>query len=248
MSRQIGNASTPPNSLNRTALPSITGSAACGTDVAEPEHGRAVADDGDGVLLDRQRSRRRPGRPRSRGRRAPPRACTPSRGRRASSTEPSRRPRACRPDGAGRFDRRPAPPRRRRAVARNRRCASCARASPASTVTSRTFVPLSTRTRSIASSNPSSSAIVDASAANAPGRFARRTRSVALNCADGWPIATTVSRPVSVNEATQRAYERPPRRASGRRAPIAAVFPQRNRTHLAVTTRYALTRTREAFS
>ena len=30
VSRQIGNASTPPNSLNSIALPSITGIAACG--------------------------------------------------------------------------------------------------------------------------------------------------------------------------------------------------------------------------
>ena len=55
VARQTGHASTPPNSLNRTALPSITGQRALGADVAEPEHRRPVADDGDGVLLDRQR-------------------------------------------------------------------------------------------------------------------------------------------------------------------------------------------------
>ena len=54
VARQIGQASTPPNSLKSIALPSITGIAASGADVAEAEHGRAVADDGDGVLLDRQ--------------------------------------------------------------------------------------------------------------------------------------------------------------------------------------------------
>ena len=58
-------------------------------DVAEPEHGGAVGDDGDGVLLDRQV----PGRVAvlgdrlaDRGRRP---ACRPSRGRRASSRAPS---------------------------------------------------------------------------------------------------------------------------------------------------------------
>ena len=113
VARQIGNASTPPNSLNRTALPSMTGSARLGADVAEPEHGRAVADDGDGVLLDRQRPdlvgiRRRS--PTRRGRRP---ACTPSRGRRASSAASSSAPRACRRGAAGRCGRRRARPRSR---------------------------------------------------------------------------------------------------------------------------------------
>ena len=54
VARQIGHASTPPNSLKRIALPSITGSAACRPDVAEPEHRGAVGDDRDAVLLDRQ--------------------------------------------------------------------------------------------------------------------------------------------------------------------------------------------------
>ena len=54
VARQIGKASTPPNSLNSIALPSITGSARLGPDVAQPEHGGAVGDDGDRVLLDRQ--------------------------------------------------------------------------------------------------------------------------------------------------------------------------------------------------
>ena len=53
VSRQIGKASTPPNSLNSIALPSITGSAASRADVAEAQHRRPVGDDRDVVLLDR---------------------------------------------------------------------------------------------------------------------------------------------------------------------------------------------------
>ncbi len=65
-------------------------------DVAEAEDGGSVGDDGDGVLLDRQVPGRvgvgvdRHGRP------VPPRACRPSRGRRASSREPSSASRSCR--------------------------------------------------------------------------------------------------------------------------------------------------------
>ena len=40
--------------MNSTALPSITGQRGLRADVAETEHGGAVADDGDGVPLDRQ--------------------------------------------------------------------------------------------------------------------------------------------------------------------------------------------------
>ena len=54
VSRQRGNASTSAKALKRRALPSITGIAALRTDVAQPEHRRAVRDDGDRVLLDRQ--------------------------------------------------------------------------------------------------------------------------------------------------------------------------------------------------
>ena len=85
VSRQIGQASMPPNSLNSIALPSITGSAASRADVAQAEHRGAVGDDGDRVLLDRSGSRPCRDRRRSRGRRARRRACRPSRGRRASS-------------------------------------------------------------------------------------------------------------------------------------------------------------------
>ena len=57
VSMQSGKASTFANSLNSSALPSITGIAASGPDVAEPEHRRAVGDDGDRVALDGQRPR-----------------------------------------------------------------------------------------------------------------------------------------------------------------------------------------------
>ena len=53
VSRQIGKASTPANSLKSIALPSITGIAAARADVAEAEHRGAVGDDGDRVALDR---------------------------------------------------------------------------------------------------------------------------------------------------------------------------------------------------
>ena len=54
VSRQIGQASIPANSLKSIALPSITGIAARRADVAQAEHGRPVGDDGDRVLLDRE--------------------------------------------------------------------------------------------------------------------------------------------------------------------------------------------------
>ena len=50
---QTGTASTPPKCLNSTALPSMTGIAASGPDVAQAEHRGAVADDGDGVAAAR---------------------------------------------------------------------------------------------------------------------------------------------------------------------------------------------------
>src|SRR5437762_4910650 len=61
----------------------------------------------------------------------------------------------------------------------------------ASTVTSRTFLPLSTRTRAIAPSLPPASPIACASSANAPGRSSTWTRTVALNDAEGrnWLIS-----------------------------------------------------------
>ena len=49
VARATGIASTPPNCLNSTALPSITGIDGGRPDVAQAQHGRAVGDDGDGV-------------------------------------------------------------------------------------------------------------------------------------------------------------------------------------------------------
>ena len=53
VSRQIGKASTPANSLKSIALPSITGIAASGPMSPRPEHRAAVGDDGHRVALDR---------------------------------------------------------------------------------------------------------------------------------------------------------------------------------------------------
>src|SRR5215211_1081859 len=58
-------------------------------------------------------------------------------------------------------------------------------ASSARTLTSRTFVPRSTRTRSIAPSDAPASPIADARRAKAPGRSSSRTRTAAENEADG---------------------------------------------------------------
>ena len=78
-----GSASTPPNSLNSIALPSITGIAASGPMSPRPSTADAVGDDGDRVALDRVLEGLRAVLARSPGRRAPRRACRPSRGRRA---------------------------------------------------------------------------------------------------------------------------------------------------------------------
>ena len=83
VARQIGNASTPPNSLNSIALPSITGIAASGP--MSPSPSTAVPSVTTATVLrlivSVQSSLGRPRR--SRGRRARRRACRPSRGRRA---------------------------------------------------------------------------------------------------------------------------------------------------------------------
>ena len=155
-----------------------------GADVAEPEHGRAVGDDGDRVLLDREV-------PDLRGVLGDRRADAGDARRVRHREVVARLQRDLRGDldlaaevqqeGAvgdvldldaveradGGDDR-----------------ARCAPASVASTVTSRTFVPRSTRTRSIAPSSPPASPIAWASRANEPGRSSRCTRSVALNCAE----------------------------------------------------------------
>ncbi len=154
-------------------------------DVAEPEHRGPVADDGDGVALDREvpdllrivGDRARDARD---ARRVDHREVFARLERRARLA-----PRACRRGGRGRRGRRRGRPRRPRrdwtaATIASRCCSSSAR-----TLTSRIFVVPSTRTRSIAPSRPPASPIAAASRANAPGSFAIRTRIAALKDADG---------------------------------------------------------------
>ena len=168
VARQTGHASMPPNSLNRIAFPSMTGSAASGPMSPEPEHRGPVGHDSDRVLLDRQV----PDLLRIVGDR--PRDARDARrvGHREVvarlQRQPSRRPRASRPGGSGRSGRRRARPRPRRARERPRRCASMWPRPTRARVTSRTFLPCSTRTRSIESSSPPASPIASASVRTSP--------------------------------------------------------------------------------
>src|SRR5438067_13079126 len=93
----------------------------------------------------------------------------------------------------------------------------------ASTVTSRIFLPLSTRTRSIAPRLPPASPIARARSANAPGRSSRWTRSVALNDAEGrdWLMPSMVVTPagkIAAREAARRLRADPRVRADRRRS------------------------------
>ena len=101
VSRQIGNASTPANSLNRQHLPSITGIAARGPMSPRPSTARAVGDDRHGVALDRvlEGLVLVVGDRQAHARHA--RACRPSRGRRASSAGACCAVRSCRRRAAG---------------------------------------------------------------------------------------------------------------------------------------------------
>ena len=84
VSRQIGNASTPANALNRTALPSMTGIAAAGP--MSPRPSTALPSEMTATVLRLiVYSNALSGSSRSPSRPAPRRACRPSRGRRASS-------------------------------------------------------------------------------------------------------------------------------------------------------------------
>ena len=76
-----------------------------GADVAQAEHGRAVGDNRDGVLLDRQRTRLLVVLGDGQADAGHARACRPSRGRRASSSAPCCGPRSCRPGASGRCGR-----------------------------------------------------------------------------------------------------------------------------------------------
>src|SRR5205085_559423 len=93
---------------------------------------------------------------------------------------------------------------------------------------SRIFLPLSTRTRSIAPRLPPASPIARARSANAPGRSSRWTRSVALNDAEGrgWLMPSMVVTPagkIAAREAARRLRADPRVRAdAGGRPPHAA--------------------------
>ena len=108
----IGTASTPPNCLNRIALPSITGREASGPMSPRPEHGRAVRHDGDDLTTSRCSRGRVPAARRWRCTPSRRRACTrgtgrPCRGparwparpscRRGAARTPDRRHRGARP-------------------------------------------------------------------------------------------------------------------------------------------------------
>ncbi len=155
-----------------------------GSDVAEAEHGGAVADDGDRVALDRVLEGLARGPRRSRCRRARRPACRPSRGRRGSSAGACCAARSCRRRASGTCGR-----------SRRRRCAPstpliAARissqwsASLASTVTSRTSRS-PTSTRSTAPMVPPASPMAPATRPSMPGRSSISTRMVRLYCADG---------------------------------------------------------------
>ena len=181
--RQIGHASTPPNSLNRSAFPSITGIAASGPMSPRPStalpsvttatvffftvsvhalsgsaaiawHTRATP----GVYAIERSSRVFTG--------AfefmwilPPRCNRNVRSETRSTVTPGTS---------------------RQAATISSACV----ASVASTLTSRTLLAASTRTRSIASRSPPASAIARARSAKLPGRSSRRTRRVRLNEAE----------------------------------------------------------------
>ena len=183
VSRHSGKASTPPNSLNSIALPSITGIAARRADVAEPEHGAAVGDDRHRVALDRVLERlvgvvgdrvADAGDAGRVGHRAGRRGCAAgaccaarSCRRRASGT-------------CGRWCRRPR--RRRRAPAAATIC--CAWSVPAaSTVMSRSVCASSIAIRSIEPIVPPASPIAVATRPSMPGRWSIRTRRTNENWA-----------------------------------------------------------------
>ena len=135
--RQIGHASTPPNSLKRSALPSITGIAASGPMSPSPSTALPSVTTAtvfrlivrfhalSGSCGDRL------------GRRARRRACRPSRGRRASSPARSSHVDLAAEVQQERCGRRRARPRRRRPRGSARTIASAWAASVASTLTSR---------------------------------------------------------------------------------------------------------------
>ena len=183
VSRQIGHASTPPNSLNSSALPSITGIAASGPMSPRPSTAlpsvttatvlrlivRLHALSGSAAIAWQTR--------------ATPGVYAIDRSSRVFTGAfesmwilPPRCSRNVRSE-----TRSTATPGTSRQASDDR--SACA-ASVASTLTSRILLADSTRTRSIASSSPPASAIARARSAKLPGRSSRRTRRVRLNEAE----------------------------------------------------------------
>ena len=199
VARQSGQASTPPNSLKSTALPSITGIAASGP--MSPRPSTAVPSETTATvfcLIVRFQARSRSsaialqiaGDARRVGHRE-----VVARLERASSAPP----RSCRRGAGGTCGRRRARPRRpstaRTASTIPSRCSSL----DASTVTSRTFSCRSTRTRSIAPSEPPASPIAFATRANEPGASERRTRD--RRAVGGGDVAHAVITPPAASAA-----------------------------------------------
>ena len=182
VSRQIGKASTLGELLEQHRLALHHRHRRLGADVAEAEHGAAVGDDGDGVLLDRELEGlgavvvRCPGR---RGRR---RACRPSRGRRGSSAGTCCAARSCRRGASASCGRRSRGPGRRGSSRSRAGSAPSARGRWASIVNSRTRLPSppAPGTRSTPCSCPPASAIAAVSLPSGSWRASSSTRIVTL--------------------------------------------------------------------
>ena len=186
VARQIGHASTPPNSLNSIALPSITGIAASGPMSPRPSTAVPSLTTATVLLLDRQvpdlgRVARR-----SPCRRAPRRACRPSRGRRASSAATSTPSRSCRRGAAGTCGRRRARPRRPASA-----CTAatiCSRWSALAGVDGDVAHLLARLDADEVDRAEAAAGVADRARPGRrtrPGRSSRCTRSVALNEAEG---------------------------------------------------------------
>ena len=151
-------------------------------DVAEPEHGAAVGDDGDGVLLDRVLEGLGAVGVDVLADAGDARACRPSRGRRGSSAGTCSRPRSCRRGASASCGRRSRGPGRRGSSRSPRRIRSQCSRSWASIVNSRTRLPSppAPGTRSTPCSWPPASAIAAVSLPRGSCRASSSTRIVTL--------------------------------------------------------------------
>ena len=216
VARQMGQASTSANSLNSAALPSITGSAASGPMSPSPSTAvpsvttatafcfevRVQTADGSAAIAVEIR--------------ATPGVYAIERSSLVLSGTFERTailPPRCRRNVRSETRSTSTPSRPRTASVIRSRCS----APVASTVTSRTFTPGSTRTMSIAPSSPPASPIACASRANEPGLSERCTRNVALNDGERWP-ALMSGRPLPARGSRPRARRSPPRGGPGRSA------------------------------